>query len=337
MVFMEQESKRKPSYDGDRQELGKIYPLSTPFTVILDASEACNFRCSYCFRATERTEAWGDYAIKRNHMGWDIFRLAVEQIKEFPEEIKRISLSNHGEPLCNRNLPRMARYIKEQGIAGKTSIHTNASLLDEEYAFELAQCGLDKIVVSLQGLDAENYRRVCGVGIDYDRFYQNLKHLYDNKAPNTVINVKIIDVAAEGREEEFYQRFSPVADTVFVEKMVPIWKNTGTDTHPAKTINKFGEEFAYQQCCPRIFNTIVVTPEGDVYPCTQILSKEKLGNIREQTLKALWNCEKRRDLLRRQLLLCPPESCDGCYIRQNSIFSPKDCIDGYRQEILGRL
>lgn len=334
---MGQESKRKPSYDRNRQELGKVYPLSTPFTVILDASEACNFRCSYCFRSTAGEEAWGDYAIKRNHMGQDVFRLAVEQIKEFPEEIKKISLSNHGEPLCNRNLPRMIRSIKAQGITCKTSIHTNASLLDEEYALELARCGLDKIVVSLQGLDADSYRRVCGVEIDYDRFYQNLKHLYENKAPNTIVNIKIIDVAVGNREEEFYQRFAPIADAVFVEKMVPIWKNAGMDTRPVKIINKFGEEFAYQQCCPRIFNTIVVTPDGDVYPCTQILSKEKLGNIRERTLKELWNCEKRRELLRRQLLLCPPESCDGCYIRQNSIFSREDIIDGYRQEILARL
>ena len=334
---MGQEAKRKPSYDGNRQELGKVYPLSTPFTVILDASEACNFRCSYCFRSSAGEEAWGDYAIRKNHMGQDIFRLAVEQIKEFPEEIKNISLSNHGEPLCNRNLPRMIRYIKAQGIACRTSIHTNASLLNEEYAVELARCGLDKIVVSLQGLDADSYRRVCGAEIDYDRFYQNLKRLYDNKAPNTIINIKTIDVAVENREEEFYQRFSPIADAVFVEKMVPIWKNTGADTHPAKTINKFGEEFAYQQCCPRIFNTIVVTPDGDVYPCPQILSKERLGNIRERTLKELWNCEERRELLRRQLLLCPPESCDGCYIRQNSILSREDMIDSYRQEILARL
>ena len=28
--------KIKPSYDENRQVLGKIYPLSTPFTVILD-------------------------------------------------------------------------------------------------------------------------------------------------------------------------------------------------------------------------------------------------------------------------------------------------------------
>lgn len=334
---MVQEPKRKPSYDSNRQELGKIYPLRTPFTVILDASEACNFQCSYCFRSTAGDEAWGDYAIKRNHMGQGVFRLAVEQIKEFSDEIKRISLSNHGEPLCNRSLPQMVRYIKARGITAKISIHTNASLLDEEYAQELARCGLDKIVVSLQGLDADTYRRVCGVEIDYSRFYQNLRRLYDNKLPNTIVNIKTMDVAVENREEEFYQRFSQIADAVFIEKIVPIWKNTGADTHPMKMINKFGEEFAYQQCCPRIFNTIVVTPDGDVYPCTQILSKERLGNIRERTLKELWNCEERKELLRRQLLLCPPESCDGCYIRQNSIFTREDIIDQYRQEIFSRL
>ena len=81
----------------------------------------------------------------------------------------------------------------------------------------------------------------------------------------------------------------------------------------------------------------MVTPDGDVYPCTQILSKEKLGNIAEHSLVELWNGEERKSLLRRQLLLQAPESCNGCYIKQNSIFSKEDLIDEYRMDILSRL
>lgn len=332
------DNKIQASYDKNRQCLGKIYPLSTPFTVILDASEACNFRCNYCFRATESPDAWGDYAIKKNLMKWEVFERAVAQIKEFPEEVKAISLSNHGEPLCNRRLPEMVRYIKAQGITSRISIHTNGSMLDKEYALDLAASGIDKIVVSLQGLTGATYKEVCATELDFDAFYQNLKCLYDNKKDNTVINIKIMDVAVGNQENKFYEMFSKIADHVFVEQMVPIWKNTGNgEDKPDKVFNKYGEAFPYQECCPLLFNTLVVTPDGDVYPCTQVLSKECLGNISEHSLTELWNCKERTELLRRQLLLQAPESCNGCYIRQNSIFAKEDMIDEYRLEILSRL
>lgn len=331
------ENKQKPSFDTKRQVLGEIFPLATPFTVVLDSSEACNFRCSYCFRAEENLAAWGEYAPKKNRMSEEVFMRALGQIMGFPEQPKMISLSNHGEPLCNRKLPQMVQKIKEAGFWGRVSIHTNASLLDEGYATELGQSGIDKIVVSLQGLDAKTYKNVCGAEIDYDRFYNNLAVLYRNKSENTRIHIKIADVAVGDRKEEFLEKFSLIADTVFVENIVPIWKNVGNSVKPETMQNKFGTSFPYQECCPVIFDTLVVTPDGEVYPCTQLTSQEKLGNIFESDLCTLWNSETRRSLLRGQLTGQTPKSCNGCYIRQNSIFTKEDMIDDYREEILKRL
>lgn len=328
----------KPSFDTNRQALGKVLPLCSPFTVVLDSSEACNFKCNYCFRADEDKAVWG-YAKESKLMNWELFVRVVEQIVEFEEPVKVISLSNHGEPLCNRRLPDMVRYIKEKGVAGRVSIHTNASLLDEDYVFDLADSGIDKVVVSLQGMTTEKYRQVCGVSVDMNRLFDMLKLFYEKKK-NTMLHIKVADVALEpGEEGMFYEKFLPIADRVFVEKIVPIWKGTEFSEQQAKNMvqNKYGELLPKQQCCPVLFHTIVVTPKGDVYPCTQLLSPRPLGNIYESTLQELWNGEERKELLRRQLELCAPEICEGCYIKDNSIFTREDLIDAYRSEILERL
>lgn len=325
-----------PSYDTNRQVLGEIYPLDTPFTAIIDASEVCQFRCNYCFRSDADRSQWG-YAARNNLMDWETFRLAAEQLKEFPHDLKQISVSNHGEPLCNRRLPLMVKYIKEQGIKGRVSIHTNAALLDEQYAVELAQSGIDRIVVSLQGMTAEKYRQVCGVGIDYDKFYRNLQILYEAKT-NTQICIKVADTALdEGEEDLFYEKFSPIADRVYVEKIIPIWLNVKVNDPSHKIINKYGDAFPIQECCPLIFNTIVVTPDGDVYPCTQIQAPYRLGNIREHSLKELWDSPQRRQLLINQCKGTNHPVCGRCYISQNSVYAKEDMIDGYRDEILARL
>lgn len=331
----------QPSFDTNRQVLGKILPIDTPFNVIIDASELCNFKCRYCFRAEEDKTAWG-YARDNRIMNRQIFTKLVGQIAEFPQPVRQISLSNHGEPLTNRELPDWIRYIKKQGITSRVSIHTNAALLDEEYAKDLADSNIDKIVVSLQGLSAAKYKEICRADIDFDVFYHNLSVLYEHRK-NTQIYYKIMDLALdEGEENRFYEIFSPIGDRVYIEKAVPIWKNVkqnqsnvllGQDGHT----NKYGEGFPRQECCPLIFHTIVVNPAGDVYPCTQLLTPYVLGNITERTLLELWNSQERKDLLIRQCKGRNPDICRGCYILQNSIYSKEDMIDSYRDEIFQRL
>lgn len=328
-------SKVKPSYDTNRQMLGEILPIKTPFTVIIDVSERCNFKCNYCFRGQDNKKAWG-YAVRNDLMSWEIFELAVEQISQFSESVKVISLSNHGEPLCNRKLPQMVKYIKEKGIKSKVSIHTNASLLDERYALELAESQIDKVVISLQGMNSAKYKDVCGAIVDFDALYDNLSYFYKHKQ-KTQINVKIVDVAlGEYTKEQFVDKFSKVADNVFVEKMVPIWKDIDLNSN-AKVNNKYGDIFLRQECCTLIFHTIVVGTTGDVYPCTQLLYPYPIGNIKNRTIKEMWDSSERNKLLCQQVVGASQTICKDCYIKQNSIFSENDMIDLYKDRILERL
>ena len=326
----------KESFDQNRQILGKILPLDTPFTVIVDASEVCNLKCNYCFRSDNNKENWG-YAKSLNKMEWSTFVKVIDQIKEFPQDVKQISLSHQGEPLANSNLARMVSYIKSKGLNSKVSIHTNATMLSEDVAKELAQSKIDKIVVSLQGLDAAAYQKVCGICIDYDRFYNNLKLLYQYKE-NTQINIKIANTAlVEGEEQKFYDMFLPIADRVFIEQIIPLWNNVNSVGANKFIQNKYGKKFKKQQCCPLLFHTIVVLPNGDVYPCTQLLSEEKMGNINEHTLQEYWQSDRRKDLLKKQLELKAPSICSDCAILNNTIYSEADMIDDYRDEIKARL
>lgn len=123
--------KVRPSYDSNRSVLGEIFPLSTPFNVILDTSEVCNFRCGYCFRGRMIKANGG---MLKGLIIWNgiCLKKAVAQLQDFPEEVRQISLSNHGEPLCNRKVPDMVRYIKSRGIRSRVSIHTNGAMLDED-------------------------------------------------------------------------------------------------------------------------------------------------------------------------------------------------------------
>lgn len=329
-------NKIAPSFDSKRSILGEILPLKAPFNVIIDVSERCNFQCQYCFRSDSDRNKWG-YAKDNQLMDWNIFVKTVEQVKEFEDDVRQISLSGHGEPLCNRKIPDMVRYIKEQGIRSRVSIHTNASLLDREFIDDLVNSDIDRIVVSLQGMTSEKYWEVCHAKINLEDFYNNLSYLYENKN-HTQVHIKILNVALEkGEEDDFYKKFCPIGDRVFIEQEVPIWKGVESEKGKAEIGNKYGNRFPLQKCCPLIFHTITIIPNGDVYPCTQLLREDKLGNINETTLMEMWVGKERRGLLLRQCELNNPEICEQCYIRQNSIYAKEDMIDEYRLQIRERL
>ena len=50
----------KPNYDTKRKKLAEIIPLAHPFTVYIEQTKYCNFKCFYCIHST-RDEADGEF------------------------------------------------------------------------------------------------------------------------------------------------------------------------------------------------------------------------------------------------------------------------------------
>lgn len=331
-------AKIKASYNSERLCLGEQLPLNTPFSVIVDASERCNFKCSYCFRSGKKDETWG-YAAKNELMSKGIFEKVVEQLSEFPQKIRVVSLSGHGEPLCNPNIAWMARRLKEAAVTERVEMHTNASFLTEKNAGDIAKSGFSRIVVSLQGLNAAAYERVCGVKINWERFYNGLQSLYKNKDDDLQIHIKISEAALNKNhctadEKSFYSLFENIADTVFIEKVTPLWRNIKFEAEG--TMNKFGQDYGSIDCCSILFYKMWVAPDGQIYPCTGLPAPMSLGNIQEISLRDAWNSRKRLDFLKEHLRVAYHNnpSCAGCFVPINTITSEKDVIDPYREAIL---
>jgi radical SAM protein with 4Fe4S-binding SPASM domain len=325
----------RPSFRPDRLPLGQVLPLDTPLCVILDASEACGFRCGYCFRSTPRGAAWG-YAASGAVMGWDVFLKAAAQLMEFPHKVGLVSLSGHGEPLLNPRLAKMARYLRALGI-GRVDAHTSAAGLTEPLARELGRAGFTRLVVSLQGLDGEGYARMCGVRVDFERLRRNLALLYACKSPDLAVHIKILDAALpEGGASRFYDLFRGAADSLYVETAVPLWRH---QAQAQGTVNKFGRTVGDVACCPLVFYKLLVCPQGGIYPCTQLPPPFSLGDIRETTLARAWAGPKRLEFLRAQLAGGRQGlgDCGDCFVPVNTVVSPQDRVDPFRGNILERM
>jgi MoaA/NifB/PqqE/SkfB family radical SAM enzyme len=146
----------------DPQLRSSIAPVP-PRVVFIEVTNACNLLCETCphtFAAYEPVTT----------MSWQCF---VEITEQFPQ-MQRATLHGIGEPLLNRDLPRMIEHLKQRGVT--VLFNTNAVLLDGDWAHALISSGLDELRCSLDAADAQTFARIRGVAL-FDRVVANLTQL----------------------------------------------------------------------------------------------------------------------------------------------------------------
>lgn len=118
--------------------------MSEPNVLIIRVLEACNAGCFMCpFAFSE-----------------DSYRFSVAEASALAEEVRgksyRVVRLTGGEPLMVKELPLIIEAFKQAGL--QTSVITNGWYLSER-AGELADAGLDQVIVSLDGNCAETHDR----------------------------------------------------------------------------------------------------------------------------------------------------------------------------------
>jgi radical SAM protein with 4Fe4S-binding SPASM domain len=132
----------------------------SPRVVFIEVTNHCNLLCDTCprtFIATEhpRTLVWDDF---------------IHIVEQFPH-LRRAVLHGIGEPLLNKDLPRMVEHLKARGVT--VLFNTNATLLDEGWGRALIASGLDELRCSMDGADPQTYTRIRGAPL-WHRVVQNL-------------------------------------------------------------------------------------------------------------------------------------------------------------------
>ncbi len=134
--------------------------------VYVEPTNACNLDCRTCVR-----HSWNE---PEGFMEWQVYERVVEGLTA-PATISFMGL---GEPLLHPRLVDMVRLATERGLA--TEMTTNALLLDETMADELAAAGLGQLVVSIDGATAETFGKVRS-GASLATVVRNVQCLQDKR------------------------------------------------------------------------------------------------------------------------------------------------------------
>ncbi len=134
----------------------------------IEATSGCNLQCRTCIR-----NVWSDPPAK---MPMDTFRRLTDGLDGLPD-LRRVVFTGFGEPLTHPDILDMIEAVRQRDLA--VTVGSNGLLLKPNMARELVRLGVDRLVVSVDGVKPETYADVRGAQLS--EVLNNIRHLNEAK------------------------------------------------------------------------------------------------------------------------------------------------------------
>lgn len=288
-------------------------PPLAPAWVQVEINNTCNLRCVMCPRQ----------AMKRapRHMTVDEFCSIADKCRS--ADVPRLRLFLLGEPLLHPDLCQMIRYAKSIGVPS-VELNTNAALLDADRTEELLTSGLDRIVFSLDGVDAQTYEAIR-VGARFEPVMANVEAFCRRRAergqstPHITVQTLVL-ASTRDHIGEFRRRWEPLADAVEVQCIREYHGVEGLRTTQIQPDDEL-------RPCPALWEYLVILADLRLVPCcVDINGDMSLGSIAHTDISTAWQTSPTLNALRRaHLRYCYDDFplCRGCEFTNVSLLKRK--------------
>jgi len=281
---------------------------------IFQLTQGCNLSCKHCHN---------EFYSERKKMCMDIenTREIIDKITEYAEK-KRLSnftVVFHGgeSSLCRDTLEFACKYMREQSINYQLSLQTNGLLLHKILPV-IKEYNLG-VSISIDGTEEmHNGIRVLPSGEgSFRRVFENIQLLRKNEIkPHPLMTLSKYNVPHIEKALEFiFENISyAVSDNLVFKRpeLLPVMKDIEIFTDKlvstvmkyymvkgysvlfrslAVALKHFFTPYRYacsRSPCSAAINSVVIDPEGNVYPCDSTMTEEiMLGSLLESSLGKL--------------------------------------------------
>jgi len=273
----------------NRVPLEDFIPLEVPWVIFVDPSDVCNFKCKFC--PTGDIKLMKSVGRSLDTMYFTLYKKIVDDICEFEKPIKVLRLYKDGEPLLNPWFVDMVRYAKVKGCSEKIDTTTNASMLNPKRNIDIIDAGLDRINISIEGVNEKQYLDFSGVRINFDNLVENISHFYDNRKDCEMI-IKINgDLISDDDKNKFYEIFGDIADGIFIEHTMDCWYDFDMkDIKQNEEVGIYGQPIKEVMVCPYPFYSFSINSDGTASLCFLDWARKLIiGDVKKESVKDIWN------------------------------------------------
>ena len=280
----------------------------------LEITRACNLKCSHCLNNSGT-------AMSEQLNREEILTLINNWADEGIQEIRFTG----GEPLVHKNIFEFINIAHEKGLY--TSIGTNGTLITEEVADKLAQVGLNRAIVSIDGTE-NAHDKIRGKG-NYVKTVKGIENLIKNN-----IDVRVNSVIMKSNMEDiinFAKEMHKNKTSLFIRRFIESGRGSSLKNYTLtkQDYDYLREELSYElengkfvnghylrndekikhriklpfefiKGCKAGQRALVITPDGEIHLCGFLAAQgfESAGNVRSvNNWKEYWNEIHKTDCL----------------------------------------
>lgn len=282
-----------------------------------ETTNYCNMTCIMCPRTSlmQRENQWLDA---------EVFERVLDQITPHrPEDLEKfwkfvretygttfdersenafyfyivsrcVILHGYGEPLIDKNIADRVRACSRRGIPTYFScVPANVTVKRAE---QVMDAGLTVLKFSIDSLTDEDQKRIRGRPNNFTKAYKNVLDVLDmkhKKGYKTLIVPTMIALSNDEAAKEMHAEF------------LSLWKNLDVFAYVKSQDNRWyhqedddleNRSHYAAQYCEYPWTSMTVMADGSVVPCTQDYDCEMaLGNVKDESLDAIWNGERYRE------------------------------------------
>ena len=266
-----------------------------PISAGIEITNYCNLNCPECSSGSDKLTR------DRGFMKEELFE---KVISEAGPSLYNINLYFQGEPMMH---PQFFSFIDKCGKSGIT-VSTNGHFLNEENAEKLSISGLNKIIVSLDGMDRETYSLYRQNG-EFEKVIRGIKCVSEAiRKTRSSLKLEIQFLVNRYNEKQIplVKQFAKEVNAVLklksmqvisskeIEQWIPA--NEKFRRYRRKKNGIFVPKNSFNNSCLRLWLNPVITWDGKVVPCCFDKDAEHImGDLNKTSFEEIWHGDKFRE------------------------------------------
>lgn len=262
-----------------------------PVSVSIEPSAVCNLHCPECPAGKQQLT---------RETGILPFEKFAQYLSSFEKDLMYLTLYFQGEPFLNKEIFNMIRHAKKKRIY--VTVSTNAHCLSKENCREIVQSGLDHLIVSLDGADAETYSKYR-IGGDFEKVIAGIKQLVaerkNAKAGRPLITLQFLVFRYNEHQMSDFKKLgeklqvdvvsfksAQIYDFEHDHELIP--ENARYSRYVKNTDGSYRLKKKQRNRCKRLWQSLVVTWNGNIVPCCYDKDANYVfGNLNEKSFSEI--------------------------------------------------
>jgi len=270
-----------------------IKPKGLPYAASIEPTTACNLGCPECPSGLKQfTRPTGRLNIDAHE----------KMLDSLGKQVFYINYYFQGEPFLHPQFLDLIKAANKRNIYTATS--TNAHFITESKAEEIVASGIDRMIISIDGLTQETYEQYRKRG-KLEKVIEGTKHLIvakqkaKSKSPHIIFQFLVVrpneheipEVFQLGKElgvDEVRLKTAQLYDYKHGNVLMP--KNEKYARYKKQKDGTYAPKYKLLDKCWRMWSSTVLTWDGKVVPCCfDKDAQHVLGNVLQTDFKSIWN------------------------------------------------